>query len=160
MGTEGDSFFVVFTSAQDARLGGDRGAKRALRRTTGPAGAVAGPDGMHTGEPDQQEDDYIGIDVHRAARIAATAHGGQIVVSATTRQLVGGATPATYELRDLGWHRLKDITDPEHLFEVARRAWSGSTPRCGASARQRACRRTPTPSWSDVRRARGDRHMI
>ena len=117
MGTEGDSFFVVFTSAQEALLAAIEG-QRALAGYDWPGGvALRVRIGLHTGEPERYEGDYIGIDVHRAARIMATAHGGQIVLSATTQELVAAST-ADYRVRDLGWHRLKDLTEPEHLFDV------------------------------------------
>ncbi|HQR79307.1 MAG TPA: adenylate/guanylate cyclase domain-containing protein [Actinomycetota bacterium] len=116
MGTEGDSFFVVFTSAQEA-LAAAIEAQRRLGGHDWPGGtALRVRIGLHTGEPQRHEDGYIGIDVHRAARIAATAHGGQIVVSESTQALAGHAPGL--ELRDLGWHRLKDLVDPEHLFDV------------------------------------------
>jgi predicted ATPase/class 3 adenylate cyclase len=117
MGTEGDSFFVVFTSAQGA-LSAAIEAQRGLRHHDWPGGVpLRVRIGLHTGEPEQHDDDYLGIDVHRAARIAGAAHGGQIVLSAATQQLVVGTGP-DYRLRDLGWHRLKDLTEPEHLFDV------------------------------------------
>ncbi len=117
MGTEGDSFFVVFTSAHQG-LAAAIEAQRRLRAHDWPDGvAVKVRIGLHTGEPERHEDGYIGIDVHRAARIAATAHGGQIVLSASTRALVG-AHAAEFLLRDLGWHRLKDLAEPEHLFDA------------------------------------------
>ena len=117
MGTEGDSFFVVFTSAQDA-LAAAIEVQRNLRQHDWPEQvALRVRIGLHTGEPERHEDDYIGIDVHRAARIAGTAHGGQIVLSATTQELVGGHGDG-YRVRDLGWHRLKDLAQPEHLFDV------------------------------------------
>jgi predicted ATPase len=74
--------------------------------------------GLHTGEPARHEDGYVGMDVHRAARIAATANGGQIVVSAATASLVTGKLAGT-ELTDVGWHRLKDIPEPEHIFQLS-----------------------------------------
>jgi predicted ATPase/class 3 adenylate cyclase len=115
MGTEGDSFFVVFTTAHEA-MAAALEAQHALQAHDWPDGAaVRVRMGLHTGEPQRHEDGYIGIDVHRAARIAATAHGGQIVVSSSTQALLN---PEGYQLRDLGWHRLKDIADPEHLFDV------------------------------------------
>ena len=127
MGTEGDSFFVVFTSAQEALLAAIEG-QRALAGHDWPGGvALRVRIGLHTGEPERHEDDYIGIDVHRAARIMATAHGGQIVLSATTQELVGGGT-AEYRVRDLGWHRLKDLTEPEHLFDVDAAGLEGEHP--------------------------------
>jgi predicted ATPase/class 3 adenylate cyclase len=116
MGTEGDSFFVVFTSAH-AGVQAAIEAQRGLLAHAWPGGvAVRVRIGLHTGEPQRHEDGYIGVDVHRAARIAATASGGQIVVSAATGALVAGQLDA--ELHDLGWHRLKDLQAAEHLFDV------------------------------------------
>src|ERR671926_16873 len=69
--------------------------------------------GLHTGEPTLTDEGYVGVDVHRAARIAAAGHGGQILVSQATRDLVG-----TNGLRDLGEHRLKDLTAPERIFQL------------------------------------------
>ena len=117
MGTEGDSFFVVFTSAHEA-ISAAVEAQRSLRQYDWPGRVpLRVRIGLHTGEPERHEDSYIGIDVHRAARIAGTAHGGQIVLSASTLELVGANT-ADYRVRDLGWHRLKDLPEPEHLFGV------------------------------------------
>jgi predicted ATPase len=75
--------------------------------------------GAHTGNPVPHGDGYVGIDVHRAARVAGAAHGGQVVITEVTRQLVGDQLPDGWRTRDLGWHRLKDLSAPEHLFEVA-----------------------------------------
>jgi predicted ATPase len=117
MGTEGDSFFVVFSSAQSAFAAALAGQRR-LYEHSWPDGAVLRVRmGLHTGEPNRHEEGYIGLDVHRAARIAATAHGGQVVVSAATRALIGEGD-GSWQLRDLGWHRLKDMPGPEHLFDV------------------------------------------
>ena len=117
IGTGGDSFFVVFTSAADA-VSAALAAQHRLNSYTWPDDAALRVRmGLHTGEPTWHEDDYIGLDVHRAARIAATAHGGQIVVSASTAQLIGDRSPAV-QLKDLGWHRLKDIPEPEHIHQL------------------------------------------
>ena len=117
IGTEGDSFFVVFTSA-NAALAAAIAGQRALARHPWPGEVpLRVRIGLHTGEPERHEDDYIGIDVHRAARVAGAAHGGQIVLTASTGALVGAETD-DHRLRDLGWHRLKDLTEPEHLFDV------------------------------------------
>jgi class 3 adenylate cyclase len=70
--------------------------------------------GIHTGEPLLVDGSYVGLEVHKAARICAAAHGGQVLVSQTTRQL------AEAELRDLGEHRLKDLAAPERLFQLGR----------------------------------------
>jgi predicted ATPase/class 3 adenylate cyclase/DNA-binding CsgD family transcriptional regulator len=119
MGTEGDSFFVVFASAQDA-VRSCVAAQRALSAHDWPDGvAVRVRMGLHSGEPTRHEDGYIGLDVHRAARIAATAHGGQVVLSEATRLLLGSRLPADVSLRDLGLHRLKDIEAPEHIYQLA-----------------------------------------
>jgi len=117
MGTEGDSFFVVFTSAHEALSAAVEGQRR-LQDHAWPEGVpLRVRIGIHTGEPKLHEDGYIGIDVHRAARIAATAHGGQIVISEATRQLVSDVEEGLYR-RDLGWHRLKDLKEAEHLYDV------------------------------------------
>src|SRR5215469_7594965 len=109
MGTEGDSFFVVFGSAADA-VRCCVAAQRALYGHDWPGGIpVRVRMGLHSGEPVRYEDGYVGLDVHRAARIAAVAHGGQVVLSEATRQLAGAQLPAGVSLRDLGLHRLKDI---------------------------------------------------
>ena len=116
IGTEGDSFFVVFTSAADA-VSAAVSAQRRLTSQIWPGGAVLRVRmGLHTGEPTRHDGDYIGMDVHRAARIAAAAHGGQIVVSATTAQFIMERLP-DLKLKDLGWHRLKDIPEPEHILQ-------------------------------------------
>ena len=130
MGTEGDSFFVVFASAVDAVSACAEG-QRALAGHAWPQGvAPLIRMGLHTGEPTRHEDGYVGMDVHRAARIAASAHGGQVVMSEATRQLVAGQVadvgrgsqegrdPAGLSVADLGWHRLKDIAEAEHLYQL------------------------------------------
>ena len=118
MGTEGDSFFVVFESAADAVACG-AAAQRALAAHDWPGGvAVRVRMGLHSGEPSRHEDGYIGIDVHRAARIMATAHGGQVVMSQVTWQLAQPGRPAELSVRDLGSHRLKDIDAPERILQL------------------------------------------
>jgi len=118
MGTEGDSFFVVFESAGDA-VGCCLAAQRALAAYDWPGGeAVRVRMGLHSGEPAVQEDGYVGMDVHRAARIAAAAHGGQVVLSDATRQLAGSQLAGDVSVRDLGWHRLKDIEAPERIYQL------------------------------------------
>ena len=118
LGTEGDSFFIVFESASDA-VRSCAAAQRALASHDWPGGVtVRVRMGLHSGEPARHEDGYIGMDVHRAARIAATAHGGQVVLSDATRQLVESRLPAGVSMRDLGWHRLKDIEAPEHIYQL------------------------------------------
>ena len=118
MSTEGDSFFVVFGSAADA-VGCALAAQGELARYDWPGGdPVRVRMGLHSGEPTPHEDNYIGMDVHRAARIAATAHGGQVVLSEAT---VGLAAPLPdgVSVVDLGLHRLKDIAAPERIYQLA-----------------------------------------
>jgi predicted ATPase/class 3 adenylate cyclase len=118
MGTEGDSFFVVFESAGDA-VRCCVAAQRALAAHAWPGGvAVRVRMGLHSGEPARHEDGYIGLDVHRAARIAAAAHGGQVVLSEAVRLLVEPRLPAGVSIRDLGFHRLKDIEAPERIYQL------------------------------------------
>jgi predicted ATPase/class 3 adenylate cyclase len=118
MGTEGDSFFVVFRSAGDA-VACALAAQRALAGYDWPGGDVVWVRmGLHSGEPTRHEGGYIGMDVHRAARIAATAHGGQVVLSEVTWRLAA-PLPAGVSVRDLGFHRLKDIGEPERIYQLA-----------------------------------------
>ena len=116
--TEGDSFFVAFRTAHGA-VGAAVEIQKGLAAHPWPPGfPVRVRVGIHTGEGVVHGSDYVGIDVHRAARIAAAAHGGQIVISATTQELVSQALPSGTRLRDLGQHRLKDIVNAEHLYDL------------------------------------------
>jgi predicted ATPase len=106
--TQGDAFFVAFPHAADA-LAAAAEAQRALRD-----GEVRVRMGVHTGEPVVTEEGYVGIDVHRAARVMAAGHGGQVLVSQRTRDLLDKG----FELRDLGEHRLKDLESAERLYQL------------------------------------------
>ncbi|MEE6295269.1 ATP-binding protein [Georgenia wangjunii] len=119
MGTEGDSFFVVFTTAR-AALSAALQAQRELARVEWPGGQpVRVRMGMHTGEPVRHEDGYVGMDVHLAARVAGCAHGGQVVLSAATHRIAVHQVLAGMRFLDLGLHRLKDIAAPERLYQLA-----------------------------------------
>lgn len=116
--TEGDSFFVVFPRAPLAVAAAVAG-QRALAEHEWPEdGVVRVRMGLHTGEGVLGGDDYVGIDVHRAARIVAAGHGGQILISAATYALCGPPLPEGVTIRDLGEHSLKDLVQPEHIFQV------------------------------------------
>jgi predicted ATPase/class 3 adenylate cyclase len=104
--TQGDAFFVAFSRATNA-VSAAAHAQRTLA-----AGPVRVRIGLHTGEPAQDEEGYVGFDVHRAARIAAAGHGGQVLLSQATADLAGA------EVRDLGLHRLKDLSAPERIFQL------------------------------------------
>lgn len=104
MGTEGDSFFVVFESAHHA-MSACLQAQRELAGASWPDGvAVRVRMGVHTGEPTRHEGGYVGLDLNRAARIAACAHGGQVVASSVTGDLVRSRLPegAAGERRGVG----------------------------------------------------------
>ena len=106
--TQGDAFFVAFARAADAVAAAGE-AQDAL--VDGPVRVRMG---VHTGAPMVTDEGYVGADVHRAARIMGAGHGGQVVVSEATRQLLDESTA----LRDLGDHRLKDLTAPQRLFQL------------------------------------------
>ena len=116
--TAGDGAFFAYPTATAAL--------QAAMTTQAALMAHAWPDdvtlrarmGIHTGEALKVDDRYVGMDVHRAARITAAGHGGQILLSRTTRELLGSGLPAGVSLRDLGEHRLKDVPQPERLFQV------------------------------------------
>ena len=116
--TAGDGFFVAFARATDA-IAAAIDAQRALSGRPWPGGvAVAVRMGLHTGQPNPSREKYIGLDVHRAARIAAVAHGGQVLCSQTTADLVERELPDGARLIDLGEHRLRDLDRPERLYQL------------------------------------------
>jgi predicted ATPase/class 3 adenylate cyclase len=117
-GTEGDSFFVVFDSAV-AAVEAAVEAQRALASEPWPAGGeVTVRMGLHAGEASTSAAGLVGLDIHRAARIAASAHGGQVVVSEAVRTLVAADLAGGISLRSLGSHRLKDLREPQPLSQI------------------------------------------
>jgi predicted ATPase/class 3 adenylate cyclase len=116
---EGDSTFALFARATDA-LACALEVQRAMEREDWPGGLqVAVRVGLHAGEADPGESDWRGIGVNRCGRIRALAHGGQVLVSGSVRELAGEDLPPGASLRDLGLHRLRDLERPEHLFQLA-----------------------------------------
>ena len=116
--TEGDAFFVVFPSAPRA-VAASADAQRALAAEPWPEGvSVRVRMGLHTGEGVIGGDNYVGLAVHRASRVGAAAHGGEILVSDATAALVAGQLPAEVSTRELGTFRLRDLTEPETLHQV------------------------------------------
>ncbi|MEE9581372.1 MAG: tetratricopeptide repeat protein [Acidimicrobiia bacterium] len=116
--TEGDSFFCVFTNTR-AAVETAASLQRALASFSWSAGAeVRVRMGLHTGEGTLGGDNYIGLDVHRAARIAAAAHGGQVLVSDATRALTETKLPRGVALSDLGLHGMRDLPHPERLHQL------------------------------------------
>ena len=118
LSTAGDSFFAVFRSAGNA-VRAAVGAQRELHDHRWPAGvAVRVRVGIHTGEGTLGGEDYVGIDVHRAARIMDAGHGGQVILSGATRGIAERELPSGTTVRALGAHRLKDLAQPEELFDL------------------------------------------
>ena len=116
--TEGDATFAVFPEAR-AAMAAAIDAQRALGAREGQDGVdVRVRMGLHSGEAYLAGDDYGGFEVNRAARIAAAGHGGQILISDTTRALIADALAEGVELRDLGAHALRDVPRPERLFQL------------------------------------------
>ena len=116
--TQGDAFFYCFERARDA-VAAAVAAQRALAEHEWPDGtALRVRMSLHTGEPVVGEEGYVGIDVHRAARICSAGHGGQVLLSATTAALVSGALPDGVSKRDLGEVRLKDMEEAEHVTQL------------------------------------------
>jgi predicted ATPase/class 3 adenylate cyclase/DNA-binding XRE family transcriptional regulator len=116
--THGDSFFAVFSRATDAIFAAVE-AQRALAEETWTDDVrLQVRMGVHTGEPMLVNRDYIGVDVHRAARICAAAYPGQVLLSNQTRVMVERQLPPEVALRELGKYRLKDLNEPEHLYQL------------------------------------------
>jgi len=116
--TQGDALFFAFARATDA-LSAAVAAQRALASHAWPdQAAVRVRMELHTGEPQRSADGYVGLDVHRAARIMSAGHGGQVLLSQTMRHLVEHHLPEGVSLRDLGEYRLKDLRYPSQMFQL------------------------------------------
>jgi class 3 adenylate cyclase len=115
--TQGDAFFFSFMRARDA-VAGAVAAQRALAEHEWPEGVeLKVRMGLHTGEPALGDEGYVGLDVVRAARICSAGHGGQILLSETTRALLGGDVPHGASLHDLGTQTLKDVGE-ERVYQL------------------------------------------
>jgi predicted ATPase/class 3 adenylate cyclase len=116
--TAGDGFFAVFSSTRGCVAAAVE-MQQTLGSTAWPSGeSVRVRMGVHCGEAEQTATGLVGLDVHRAARVAAVAHGGQVVLTQAAAALIGDALPQGAELRDLGVHRLKDLGRPLQLFQL------------------------------------------
>ena len=121
---EGDAFFVAFSRAADAVAAADE-SQRALAEAEWPEGQpIRVRMGIHTGEPLAAPPKYVGLDVHKAARIMAAAHGGQVLVSGATQRLLSSADSVLH----LGEHRLKDLSAPEPLYQLRIEGLAGEFP--------------------------------
>ena len=137
--TQGDALFVAFGRATDAVSAAVDG-QRALA-----GGPLRVRMGLHTGEPRLTDEGYVGLDVHKGARIAAVGHGGQVLLSQATHALVDA------DVRDLGPHRLKDLSVPEHIFQLEIDGLSSEFP--PLKTLEAGMRNLPAPRTSFVGRA-------
>jgi predicted ATPase/class 3 adenylate cyclase len=143
--TEGDGYFAVFEDA-DAALASSLEIQQTAGRYEDP-GPLAVRVGLHTGKGTIMDGEYVGIDVHKAARLGAAAHGGQLILSSATRALITDSEPGPIE--DLGWYRLRGIARPERLFRLTlSESSAGDPPRAEAVS----LARIPTPLSSIVGR--------
>src|SRR5436305_1786319 len=116
--TQGDAFFVAFARAIDA-VAAAVTAQRVLAGAPWPEGVVVRVRmGLHTGEPESSPEGYVGLDVHLAARIMSAGHGGQVLLSQTTCDLVQQDLPNGVSLRNMGEHHLKDLQHPSRIFQL------------------------------------------
>jgi class 3 adenylate cyclase len=116
--SQGDSFFYAFARARDAVVAAVE-AQRAHAEHEWPGGEeVRVRMGLHTGEPAVGAEGYLGVDVVRAARLAATGRGGSVLLSETTRALIGSSLPDGVSVHALGERRLKDLDEPERIYEL------------------------------------------
>jgi predicted ATPase/class 3 adenylate cyclase/DNA-binding CsgD family transcriptional regulator len=116
--TQGDAFVVMFVSATDA-VAAASAIQQAMANHSWPQGVtIRARVGLHTGEPHRVRDGSLGVDVQQAVRIMCAAHGGQVLLSHTTAALVEAHLPEQLQLRDLGFHRLRDLHWHTHLFQL------------------------------------------
>ncbi len=141
--TQGDSFFYVFGRARDAALAA-ADAQRGLAAHEWPEdGVIRIRIGMHTGEPVVSEEGYHGIGVHRAARIMAAGHGGQVLLSEATAAVLADEEVSGVEVRDLGVHRLKDLDRPEHVYQLVAEGLRPSFPKIRTAGAQKPFHKRP-----------------
>ena len=117
--TQGDSFFVAFRRAKEAVAAAVEGQRRLAEHEWPDGSELRVRMGIHTGEPAAAGKSYVGLGVHRAARICAVGHGGQVLVSQATRELLRDDPLPDVSLRDLGEHQLRDLDEPERLYQLA-----------------------------------------
>lgn len=167
LGTEGDSFFVVFPTASGALRAAVAAQQALAAHCWSDGNPIRVRMGLHTGEGVLGGDDYVGIDVNRAARIAAAGHGGQIVVSEATRVLVANDVPDGATFRSLGPHELKGLEHPERLHDLVIDGLRSDFP----PLRARAARRSNLPprrtsfvgrarAMADIERLLGETRLL
>jgi class 3 adenylate cyclase len=117
--TQGDAFFFAFARARDAVAAAAEVQREHLRHDWPGGAEVRVRMGLHTGEPAVGDEGYHGVDVVRAARLSATGKGGQVLLSETTRALLGSALPDGISVRAVGERHLKDMDEPERVYQLA-----------------------------------------
>jgi class 3 adenylate cyclase len=133
--TQGDAFFFAFPRARDAVAAAVEAQRLHAAEEWPEDRPVRVRMGLHTGEPALGSEGYLGIDVVRAARLCTVGRGGQVLLSETTRALVGGTLPDGVSVHPLGERHLKDIDEPERVFELdIDGAWSPEAPAEAAAA--------------------------
>ena len=115
----GDAVYAAFASPGDAVAAALRAQYDLHGASWGDVDSLSVRMGLHTGEVERQGDHYFGAALYRCARLTDAAHGGQVLLSSATAELVREALPAAADLRDLGDHRLKDLQRPERVFQLA-----------------------------------------
>jgi predicted ATPase/DNA-binding SARP family transcriptional activator len=126
--TGGDGLAAAFHRGGDALEAAVRAQQQLSAEPWPDAAPIRVRMGLHTGEVDERGGDYFGAAVNRAARVMAAGHGGQVLLSLTTASLVRGSLPSGAALVDVGVHRLRDLSEPEALFQVAHPDLSSSFP--------------------------------
>jgi len=126
--TQGDSFFFAFARARDAVAAASEVQKEHAKHEWPGGEDVRVRMGLHTGEPAVGDEGYHGVDVVRAARLSATGKGGQVLLSETTRALLGSALPEGVSVHAVGERHLKDMDEPERVFELTIDGLEGPEP--------------------------------
>jgi class 3 adenylate cyclase len=116
--TAGDAFYVAFDTAQDAFTGALEGQRVLHAANWDGIGELKVRMAVHTGAAEDRDGDYFGPTLNRVSRILSSAHGGQVLLSLATEELVRDFLPTGVQLRHLGEHRLRDLARPEHLFQI------------------------------------------
>jgi peptide/nickel transport system substrate-binding protein len=132
--TQGDSFFVAFRRAKDAVAAAVECQQQLAKHDWRDGTQLRVRMGIHTGEPAATGERYVGLGVHRAARICAVGHGGQVLLSQTTRELLREDPIPNVSLRDLGEHQLKDLDEPERIYQLFAQGLQEDFPQLKTSA--------------------------
>src|SRR6478736_5117934 len=142
LGTEGDGTRAVFVRARDAVVAAAEAQRALAAHNWPPGGSLRVRMGLHTGEPELMAEGYEGLDMHRAARVMAAGHGGQVLLSGSVRETLGERLPAGVAVRELGLYVLADLPRPEHLFQLDVEGLPVEFPAPSARPARRAARGT------------------